>query len=709
MKRKPIKRRARRECCTYQKMEGRQLLATLQVDTVADVVDPGDGFLSLREAILASNTNAEDDMIVLPAGTYEITREGRGENAGQVGDFDVLPDGGHRLTIQGAGAAQTVVDARLRDRVFQVHVGSKVVFEGLRISGGDVSSTARPTENSRGGGIWFISAEVTLQNVVLQDNVATGRSTGASIYGAGIGSKLEMYESSLVANVPISSPNNFFFGAIVLRDSNAVLNSVTVANLSNRSMVTFDTPMRISDSLFKANASPTAVITANGGLLEITNTAFAGNQSVAVNSSGPTIIDRSRFTRNFWGVEALGPTTVTHSRFAQNREFSLSFGLQFQPSIQCVVRNSIFIGELPTPSAISHTQNFAIQALGETELELDRVKIQDHNSGAVAAYGIGTLRITDCEFSGNLRQLPSNPAATLIVNSRFAEIRNSSSVGAAFGDGLAFHGRELIVRDSLFALNSGSGIRTQTNFDLQENYTVIGSTIRDNRQSGLHLNTIGTARVIGCEISRNTNPLGNGGGIWLSAPSEGSPNFIVTNSLINENSSQKLGGAIFVSAPGGTLSLISNTIVKNVAGVSGAAIAYKSTNLDSLLSIELVNSILWGNMSENNRHYHGLATIRVTYCDLQDEQPGDGSIAFGGAANHNTDLNPRFVDWGQGNYRLSRHSPLLDRGSEDALTLDLFDLDQDSDVTETTPDLDRQDRVLGGGVDLGAYERTVPV
>ena len=91
------------------------MLATILVDTFVDVVDPGDGFTSLREAIIQANANGENDEIVLQAGTYELQIVGAMEDGAAAGDLDVKNDQGHSLSIVGAGMAQTTIDANQLD------------------------------------------------------------------------------------------------------------------------------------------------------------------------------------------------------------------------------------------------------------------------------------------------------------------------------------------------------------------------------------------------------------------------------------------------------------------------------------------------------------------------------------------------------------------------------------------------------------------
>src|SRR5262249_13074966 len=80
-------------------LEDRALPSTFMVNTTLDEVIPGNGKLSLREAITAANTHPGADTIILPAGVFKITIPGTGDDANLSGDFDITGS----LTIQGAG------------------------------------------------------------------------------------------------------------------------------------------------------------------------------------------------------------------------------------------------------------------------------------------------------------------------------------------------------------------------------------------------------------------------------------------------------------------------------------------------------------------------------------------------------------------------------------------------------------------------------
>jgi CSLREA domain-containing protein len=96
--------------------------ASISVNTTTDEVN-ADGDCSLREAIIAANTNAavdgcpagsvvETDAIILPAGTYDLTLAGLNENNAQTGDLDLKSS----LIITGAGRTNTIINANGLDR-----------------------------------------------------------------------------------------------------------------------------------------------------------------------------------------------------------------------------------------------------------------------------------------------------------------------------------------------------------------------------------------------------------------------------------------------------------------------------------------------------------------------------------------------------------------------------------------------------------------
>lgn len=130
----------------------------------------------------------------------------------------------------------------------------------------------------------------------------------------------------------------------------------------------------------------------------------------------------------------------------------------------------------------------------------------------------------------------------------------------------------------------------------------------------------------------------------------------------------------------------------------------------------LTNCILWGNTdsggSDTSAQIHS-GTPVVTYSCIQDDDPDDASIPFGGATNNNIYDNPLFVNTASGNVKLSYNSPCIETANNGAIPTDTTDIDGDSVTVEIIPwDLDAFSRFTDGNcdgtatVDMGAYEFT---
>src|SRR5258706_1341488 len=140
--------------------------------------DPSDGVCAgtpsgkctLRAALMESNFVTGPNTILVPSGTYNLTRAGYDDGA-LVGDLDIQ----HNVTIQGAGPGLTIIDgngAVTGDRVFDVrNTTTLVTLQGLTIRGGN----RKPAGGApyAGGGVYAQGhGELKLTDVILEDNTA---------------------------------------------------------------------------------------------------------------------------------------------------------------------------------------------------------------------------------------------------------------------------------------------------------------------------------------------------------------------------------------------------------------------------------------------------------------------------------------------------------------------------------------------------------
>ena len=131
-----------------------------------------DGLRFLREAIQAANTNEavdgqpagteEEDRILfdLHQAIFELTALGANQDTNATGDLDIM---GH-VTIIGCGHADTVLDGKTNDRVFDVF-DADVVIENLTVTSGVTSDF--------GGGIRN-AGNLTLRGVNMANNQTIG-------------------------------------------------------------------------------------------------------------------------------------------------------------------------------------------------------------------------------------------------------------------------------------------------------------------------------------------------------------------------------------------------------------------------------------------------------------------------------------------------------------------------------------------------------
>jgi hypothetical protein len=184
--------------------------------------------------------------------------------------------------------------------------------------------------------------------------------------------------------------------------------------------------------------------------------------------------------------------------------------------------------------------------------------------------------------------------------------------------------------------------------------------------SGGGISLGGNGALYNSEVVSNSSH--DGGGISLSQGGE------VEGCLIAENYATNKGGGISCFYGG---RVVCCTIVKNEADVDGGGMFFDQGG-------GLLNCIAWGNLKNglvNNMNYFRLFGVYNT-CESE-KTP---YLTLGCITN-----NPLFVDSAAGNYHLTLGSPCINAGYNSYVS-NLNDLDDNS-------------RIVGGVVDMGAYER----
>ena len=209
---------------SFEHLEPRLMLSGTEyvVDTLADVV-ASDGFVTLREALEAANTNTAVTTDVLAGSAVEadgITFDMVALQAeAGVGNLPVITLGGTQLTISddlelaGPGAEMLTIDAAGHSRVIQL-TGSETdaTLFGLTLTGGFAYDG--------GGGIYNGSGTLTLWNSVLSGNRGFG--DGGGIFN----------DSGTVALSNVTVSSNW-----ALNDGCGIYNSSGTLTLSDSSVI----------------------------------------------------------------------------------------------------------------------------------------------------------------------------------------------------------------------------------------------------------------------------------------------------------------------------------------------------------------------------------------------------------------------------------------------------------------------------------------
>jgi len=210
------------------------------------------------------------------------------------------------------------------------------------------------------------------------------------------------------------------------------------------------------------------------------------------------------------------------------------------------------------------------------------------------------------------------------------------------------------------------------------------------------------------------NSAGDGGGI-----SNGRRSRITLVNCIFSGNMARIGGGIINHGrwehPDPNISLTFDSVFSNCTIGQNRAEEYGGGLWNSEKGTPvLTNCVFWDNSDnggiDESAQIYNLSNAQTFDINFSCVQGWIGK--HGGTGNFGS--NPLFIDSngldGQvgtedDNLRLSIGSPCINSGRNEALLLDIMDLDEDDDVNEPIPfDLDGKPRIQNGIVDIGAYE-----
>ena len=329
----------------------------------------------------------------------------------------------------------------------------------------------------------------------------------------------------------------------------------------------------------------------------------------------------------------------------------------------------------------------------------------DSDGGGIYSSGSSSPLLIDCEFrlntaddsGGGLYNFASSP---VMSNCIFSQNNAGKTGGGMYSTNSSL---SVITNCSFLDNSAGAGGGMYNNYGSSpsiSNTTFRGnSTIWETGSGGGLVNSNQSSpSVTNCWFSGNR--ANNDGGGMLNH-SDSSPTIV--NSVFNGNFVDSNGGAMFNGSS--TPTIINCTFAGNGALEEGGGM----TNTNS--SPTVTNTLFWGNIDNNGSTFSAQinddnSTSTITYSLIQDyPSPGtDGNLKE----------DPLLIDadgpdnqFGteDDNLQVLPDSPVVDNGYNQALPKDAMDLDGDDDMEELIPlDLGRRPRLIGGVVDIGAYE-----
>jgi CSLREA domain-containing protein len=285
----------RRSRCVAEALERRALLAAIVVNSAADDATPGDGMVTLREAITAANDDTTTDTGQTGSGADTITFAlGLGAHSISL-SAGALPALYTSVDIRGAGAAVLTVrhGGTETRRVFLIERGGDVRLSGMTIADGTLSGIVN-------------RATLAVVDCTLRDNTAS------------------TYSSGFVGGGAIHNSRDLVVQRCTIRDNEAFGAGGGITNATGGTLLVLDSTFygnRVSGSVGLPGVYGRGGGISNGGTLRVSNSTFSNNTAHyaggAIYTSQTATIEHSTLTGNRagggggGGIRTSGTLTLT--------------------------------------------------------------------------------------------------------------------------------------------------------------------------------------------------------------------------------------------------------------------------------------------------------------------------------------------------------------------------------------------------------------
>jgi hypothetical protein len=621
----------------FEPLEDRRLLATLTVNSLSDVKLAGDGLVTLREAILAANTNTATDLGQTGSGADTIVfAPGLSGTIGLAAGELLITQG---LTINGLGEQHLTIDAAQLSRVFNfTSTADSFTLRNLKVVNGKttgssqdggairslstktltldhvtVASSGTTGGSSRGGGL-FATRAVDIRHSTFRDNFATGSGSYGAAFVAG---------NTILADSVISGNSNGTSGSVVDASETTISNSQIINNFGGALDLDL---LTMTNSTVGGNTGSGIHI---GNLpLEpatstITSSTIHSNGSYGVRTDGQLTLIDCMISENQIGAISQYDMRVNSSTITKNR----AAGLTTLP------RGSAFIDS----STISFNQNGGLDMdFGKITLTNSLITGNVMQSGSAGGSGgginafNGSIHATNCTITNNTATGVGGGAFSRLAVFIDCVIANNQSQQG--GGGLSVSENLQLIDSAVFGNSTedtGGGVR------IFGDASILNSTISGNRAGknggGVYLtNSADSLLVLQSTVVQNHSLL-EGGGIWSS-----SAPVAIANSIVATNFADGSGTDLMI-LPAVILSISSSLIGDNVGSalVEAQAVDHRGNFVGSSIGVGAIDPRL------APLHDYGGSTF--THALLPDS-PALDRISPAPAAAHNYPLDGSLAD-----------------------------------------------------------------
>lgn len=464
-------RRARGRRPVFEELEARRVLAVLTVNSLLDNTTGGDGLVTLREAIIASNTDTitdlgetgldADTIAFAPGVTGTITLGGT-----QLSITDAV-------TINGPGLGNLSISGNALSRIFNIteEVGD-VSLSGMTLTNGNPGV-------GNGGGAIFSKQFGTL---AIADSAITGNaaSFGAGMYVAGDVTLTNVTIGGIGAlkNAAVNGGGGVFtYGDVTLTNSTI---SGNTAGAGGGGILSYGDVTSVNSTIGGAAA----------GAGNTAGTVGGGIYAVAVNLTTSTVTGNTAGS-NGGGVYANGIVSVTGSTVSGNTSTGGAGGGVYSKAA-VNIENSTIGGSVASASNKAGGSGGGVSALGTVTVLNSTIALNEANAATAdggGIFGTGIVTLRNSTVSGNKANDDGGGIfgvnVTLqnsTVSSNFADNDNS---GALPADGL------------------GGGVYAATKFK-SVNSIIVGNSDTANGNPDLKIPAGGNSSVRFSLISDNT-------------------------------------------------------------------------------------------------------------------------------------------------------------------------------------------------------------